>query len=117
MEYDLVISPYSTFLALQDGDMSAFQNIEELKKLGSFGDYGFFESIDYTSSRLKQGEKYAIVKTYMAHHQGLIFNSINNVLNNKILQTRFNNNPEIESVQILLEERMPKDMIITKEKK
>ena len=67
MEYDLVISPYSTFLALQDGDMSAFQNIEELKKLGSFGDYGFFESIDYTSSRLKQGEKYAIVKTYMAH--------------------------------------------------
>jgi cellobiose phosphorylase len=117
LEYDIVISPYSTFLALQDGEESAISNIEKLKKIGAVGKYGFFESIDFTSSRLKQSEKYAIVRTYMAHHQGLILNSINNVINDKILQKRFNNNPEIEAVQILLEERMPKDMIITKEKK
>ncbi len=117
LEYDLVISPYSTFLALQDGEMSALKNIEELKKAGAYGEYGFFESIDYTSNRLKEGETHAVVKTYMAHHQGLILNSINNVLNNNILQKRFNNNPEIEAVEILLQERMPKDMIITKEKK
>ena len=53
----------------------------------------------------------------MAHHQGLILNSINNFLNNHILQERFNKNPEIEAVQILLQERMPLDFIITKEKK
>lgn len=117
LEYDLVISPYSTFLALQDGEKSAIQNIDELKRAGGFGDYGFFEAIDYTTTRLKKGQKCAVVKTYMAHHQGLILNSLNNVLNNRILQKRFNDNPEIEAVQILLEERMPKDMIITKEKK
>lgn len=117
LEYDLVISPYSTFLALQDGDLDAISNIQELKKAGGYGEYGFYEAIDYTSNRLKDDEKYAVVKTYMAHHQGLIFNSINNVLNDNILQKRFNNNPEIEAVEILLQERMPTDMIITKEKK
>ncbi len=53
----------------------------------------------------------------MAHHQGLILLSINNLLNNNILKTRFNNNPEIEAVDILLQERMPMKMIITKEQK
>ncbi len=117
LEYDLVISPYSTFLALQDGEKSAIENIRELKKVGAYGKYGFYESIDYTLNRLKEGQDYAVVKTYMAHHQGLILNSINNVLNENIIQTRFNNNPEIEAVNILLEERMPVDLIITKEKK
>jgi len=117
LEDDLVISPYSTFLALQDGDIDAMDNIRELKKTGAFSDYGFYEAIDYTSSRLKSKEKHAVVKTYMAHHQGLILNSINNVLNNNIFQKRFNINPEIEAVEILLEERMPVSMIITKEKK
>ena len=117
LEYDLVASPYSTFLALQDGEKSAIHNINELKKVGAFGEYGFYEAVDYTLNRLKKGEKYAVVKTYMAHHQGLILNSINNVLNQDIIQKRFNNNPEIEAVNILLEERMPVDLIITKEKK
>ena len=117
LEYDLVVSPYSTFLALQDGEKSAIHNINELKKVGAFGEYGFYEAVDYTLNRLKKGEKYAVVKTYMAHHQGLILNSINNVLNQDIIQKRFNNNPEVEAVNILLEERMPVDLIITKEKK
>ena len=117
LEYDLVISPYSTFLALEEGEKTAVSNIRLLEKNGACGKYGFFESIDYTASRLKKGEKYAIVKTYMAHHQGLILNSINNTLNDNILAKRFNDNPEIEAVQILLQERMPLDFIITKEKK
>ena len=45
------------------------------------GKYGFYESIDYTPTRLKKGEKYALVKTYMAHHQGLSLLSINNLIN------------------------------------
>lgn len=117
LEDDLVVSPYSTFLALQEGEISAISNLKNLEKLGGFGQYGFFEAIDFTGSRLKKDEKYAIIKTYMAHHQGLILNSINEYINNDILQKRFNNNPEIEAVQILLQERMPLDYIITKEKK
>ena len=81
------------------------------------GKYGFYDAVDYTNSRLKKGEKHAVVKTYMAHHQGLIMVSINNSINQNILQKRFNRNPEIESVNILLQEKMPVEMIITKEKK
>ena len=117
LEYDLVISPYSTFLALEEGEKTAISNIKELEIYGALDKYGFYESIDFTLNRLKQGEKFSIVKTYMAHHQGLILNSINNTLNDNILQKRFNKNPEIEAVQILLQERMPLDFILTKEKK
>lgn len=53
----------------------------------------------------------------MAHHQALILLSINNLINDNILQKRFMHNPEIEAVDILLQERMPRDMLITKEKK
>ena len=53
----------------------------------------------------------------MAHHQGLILLSINNAINKNILQKRFNKNPEIEAVNILLQEKMPIKTIITKEKK
>ena len=79
--------------------------------------YGFYESIDFTPSRLKKGEKNAIVKTYMAHHQALILLSINNLFNKKILQKRFMRNAEMQAINILLEERMPENVVITKEKK
>ena len=63
------------------------------------------------------GKEYAKVETYMAHHQALILLSINNLINDNILQTRFMKNPEIQAIDILLQERMPRDMLITKEKK
>ena len=53
----------------------------------------------------------------MAHHQALILLSINNLVNDNILQKRFMENPEIQAVDILLQERMPRDMLITKDKK
>ena len=51
----------------------------------------------------------------MAHHQGLILNSINNVLNDDVLRKRFMQNPEIQSVKVLLNERMPESVILSKE--
>ncbi len=53
----------------------------------------------------------------MAHHQALILLSINNLVNDNILQKRFMKNPEIKAVDILLQERMPSNMLITKERK
>ena len=88
-----------------------------LKKYNMYGKYGLYESIDFTPERLGKDKKYEIVKTYMAHHQGLILLSINNLVNNNILQERFHKNAEIKSVDILLQEKLPEDMIITKERK
>ena len=113
---DVVISPYSTFLSLEDKSKDAIENLREIEEVGGFGKYGFYESIDYTLSRIGKKEN-AIVKTYMAHHQGLILLSINNFINNNVLRKRFNLNPEIEATNILLQERMPCNLIITKEKK
>ena len=53
----------------------------------------------------------------MAHHQGLILLAINNLFNNNILQKRFMQNPEMEAVSILLQERKPEKYIVTKEDK
>ncbi len=117
LDEDMVVSPYSIFLSMQYNPSSAIENLKELEKEDMCDKYGFYESIDYTISRLKYGETSKPVKTYMAHHQGLILLSINNIINNDILVKRFSNNSEIESIDILLQERMPQKAIITKEKK
>ena len=117
LEDDLVISPYSTCLALPLKINAAIKNLKRIENIGGRGRYGFFESIDFTPNRLKIGKKYEVVKTYMAHHQGLILNSLNNVVNSNILENRFNEDSRIEAVNILLQERMPTKMIITKDKK
>ena len=114
---EMVVSSYGTMLALNDHPIDTLNNLKKLEKEGMYNKYGFYESIDYTFGRLKKGEKSAVIKTYMAHHQGLILLSINNLFNKNILQKRFMENPEIEAVEILLEERMPENVIITKEKK
>ena len=117
LEDDMVVSPYSVFLSLNYVPRQAIANLKELEKENMYNKYGFYESIDYTISRLKYGKKYEPVKTYMAHHQALSLLSINNFINNNILVKRFMNNPEIEAVDILLQERTPEKAIITKEKK
>ena len=117
LEEDMVVSPYAIFLSLKYDPVEAIYNLRQLERQDMYGEYGFYESIDYTLSRLKYGKKYETVKTYMAHHQGLSLLSINNLINKNILVKRFMKNPEIEGIKILLQERMPEKAIITKEKK
>ena len=114
---EMVVSSYGAMLAINDFPEETIKNLKELEKEGMYDKYGFYESIDYTPSRLKKGETSSIVKTYMAHHQGLILLSIDNLFNTNILQKRFMENPEMQSVEILLEEKMPENVIITKEQK
>ena len=68
---DMVISPYSIFLSLSYIPKQAIENLKLLEKENMNNQYGFYEAIDYTISRLKLGKKYEIVKTYMAHHEAL----------------------------------------------
>ena len=117
LEDDMVVSAYGIFLSMIYDPKAAIENLKQLEKQEMYGEYGFYESIDYTISRLKYGKSYEPVKTYMAHHQGLILLSINNLINDKILVKRFSRNPEIEAIDILLQERMPDKAIITKESK
>ena len=114
---DMVISTYGSVLAITDYPREVYINLKLLEEYGMYGKYGFFESLDFTPERLEKNKNAVPVKTYMAHHQGLILLSINNLFNNNILQKRFVDNPEIEAITILLQERMPETAIITKENK
>ncbi len=114
---EMVVSSYGSVLAIVDFPKEVYQNLKRLEQEGMYGKYGFYESIDFTPERVEKGKKASIVKTYMAHHQSLILLSINNLFNDNILQKRFMKNPEINAVDILLQERMPDTAIITKESK
>ena len=117
---DTVISPYSTMLALMVKPHSAYKNLKELLKYDMLGQYGFYESIDFTPGRLKllNGEKnFAQIKSYMAHHQGMSLVAINNVINDFIMQERFHSNVYVKSADFLLQEKVPGDIIYTKDSK
>ena len=114
---EMVVAPYGSVLAITDYPKEVYKNLQSLEQYGMYGKYGFYESIDFTPERLEKGKTASVVKTYMAHHQGLILLSINNLFNNNIFQKRFIKNPEISAINILLQERMPETAIITKENK
>ena len=114
---EMVVSSYGSILAINDIPKETVENLRKLEKYGMYKKYGFYESIDFTPERVKSGKKAEVVKTYMAHHQGLILLSINNLFNDKILQKRFMKNPEMQAISILLQETMPEKSITTKEDK
>lgn len=112
-----IITPYASALAISEEPKEVIDNLKHIQNQNMAGRYGLYEALDYTPERLNVNAKKAPVKTYMAHHQALILLSINNLVNNNVLQKRFMYNPEIEAVDILLQERMPINVITTKERK
>ena len=104
---ELVISPYSTMLAAMVLPKEALANLMTLEKLEALGHYGFYESIDYTPERIPKNKKSIILHSYMAHHQGMSLLSLNNLLNNNIMQERFHLDPRNQAIQLLLQERIP----------
>ncbi|MBX7143531.1 MAG: hypothetical protein K1X79_03695 [Oligoflexia bacterium] len=104
---DLVIAPYATFLALQVDPAEALRNIYYLEEEGLRGEYGFYEAVDYTAARLTVEEKSHVVKSFLAHHQGMSLVAIDNVLHQGIMQERFHRIPEVKSSELLLQERFP----------
>jgi hypothetical protein len=73
---DRVIAPYATAMALMVDPEAALANLSRMRELGFEGQYGFYEAIDYTPSRLAQGQTHAVIQSYMAHHQGMSLLSI-----------------------------------------
>ncbi len=104
LKEDLVISPYASILMLPKSPKRVVKNMHKLVEAGGYGQYGYYDAIDYTKDRIGQ-DTHVPVKTFMAHHQGLILLSINNVINNMIMQKRFHNNAEIDAIDILLQEK------------
>ncbi|MGB3211476.1 MAG: glucoamylase family protein [Desulforhopalus sp.] len=105
---DLVIAPYASALALTVLPAEACHNLQILADKGFLGRYGFYEAIDYTPSRLPRDKNHAIVRTFMAHHQGMSLLAFEHVLLNQPMQRRFMADPLAKATELLLQERVPK---------
>jgi len=104
---DLVVAPYASMLALMVEPEKACENLERLSAEGVGGIYGLYEAVDYTPARLAPDETRAIVRSYMAHHQGMGLLSLAYVLLDRPMQRRFLAEPMFKSTELLLQERVP----------
>ena len=111
---DAVIAPYATALAAMVDPTAAAENYVRLADAGASGKFGFYEALDYTPSRLPEGAPVAIVRTYMAHHQGMTLVAIDNVLRDGVMRTRFHAEPIIQATELLLQERTPRDVSVAR---
>ncbi|MES2541569.1 MAG: glucoamylase family protein, partial [Pseudomonadota bacterium] len=105
-----VIAPYATGLAAMVDPVAAVENYARLAALGAEGRFGFYEAVDFTPARLPSNEQQAIVRSFMAHHQGMTIVAIANTLQDGRLRDRFHAEPMIQGAELLLQERIPRDV-------
>ena len=105
---DLVIAPYATMMGLMVDAEAATENLQRMAALGFMGNYGFYEAIDYTTARLPRGQDFAVVRSFMAHHQGMGFLALSYLLHDRPMQKRFDADPLFQATMLVLQERVPK---------
>jgi len=104
---DLVIAPYASTMALMVLPEAACLNLQRLAGEGLEGRYGMYEAVDYTPSRLPRGQSSAIVRSFMAHHQGMSLLALAHLLLDRPMQKRFAADPQFQATALLLQERIP----------
>jgi hypothetical protein len=95
-----VISPYSTFLALNIDSVEALRNLRRMASLGWTGAYGYYEAADYSTTQTEG----VLVREWMAHHQGMSLLAILNLLQDDVMQHWFHANALVQSAELLLHE-------------
>ena len=102
----LVISPYSTFLALDVDRVGALRNLHRMEALGWFGSYGFYEAADYTATHNRfRHSSCQVVRCWMAHHQGMTLLSLANVLGDDAVQLWFHGDRRVQATELVLHEK------------
>ena len=112
-----VIAPYATALAAMEDPQASATNFSRLTAAGGRGRYGWYEALDYTPTRLPMGQDVAVVRAYMAHHQGMTVVAIANALHahhDGDMTARFHAEPIIQATELLLQERAPRDVAVAR---
>ena len=107
LDRDHVIAPYATLMAVDIDAAAAVKNFAALKAVGGEGPFGFYEAIDYTPERANENGSPKVVKSYMAHHQGMGFLAILNRLTDGLMRQRFAKEPAVQAAELMLDERVP----------
>jgi cellobiose phosphorylase len=105
---DLVVAPYASAIALMVAPEAACLNLQRLSAAGAEGQFGFHEAIDYTPARQRRGESHAMLRSYMAHHQGMSLLALAWLLQDRPMQKRFVSDPLLQATLLLLQERIPR---------
>ena len=103
-EQEIVISPYASILAITTNPKEVYHNINKLKEIGLYSDFGFFESYDYDDKE--------VVLSYFSHHQGMILASLANYLKKDVIRNYFHHDVRVQSIEILLKEKIQFNPII-----
>lgn len=103
----LVISAYSSVMALPFVPAAVLSNIRALARAGGLGEYGLYEAIDYGQAGRRFTRRARVVRSYMSHHQGMLLLAIDNILNDDPMPKRFQQDTRIARLGNLLHERPP----------
>ena len=114
LSQNLVIAPYASALAAMIDPTRAAENLARLAAMKAEGEYGFYEAVDYTRSRLEEGQSFALVRAYFAHHQGMTLVALANVLHNGALRARFHSDVKVRATELLLHERTPRSVAVAR---
>jgi cyclic beta-1,2-glucan synthetase len=110
----LVIAPYATALAAMVDPGAAALNFAALARAGGRGPLGFYDALDYTGTRLTEGQTVAVVRAYMAHHQAMTLLALANVIDGGAMRARFHREPIVQATELLLQERPPESAVVTR---
>ena len=97
-ENRIVLSPYSSLMAMEMFPEDVYENIVKFKDLDMYDNYGLYEAYDYDNK--------GVVKSYFAHHQGMSLLGITNYLKSGIIKRYFHSNVNIRTFEILLKEKV-----------
>ena len=111
---NVVIAPYATALAAMVDPEAAARNLARLEAAGGRGKYGWYEALDYTPARLREGESVSVIHAYMAHHQAMTVIAVLNAVRDGIMRARFHADPIIQATELLLQERPPRDVAVAR---
>jgi len=103
----LVVSPYASILALPFQPGKVLSNLAKLIDLGALGRYGLFEAVDFGRTAAPPPRTGQIVRSYMAHHQGMILAAIANRLCDGVMLRRFHADQRMATAEPLVHERLP----------
>ncbi|WP_243760378.1 glycoside hydrolase family 94 protein [Pseudomaricurvus hydrocarbonicus] len=109
---EFVVAPYATALALMIAPEQACLNLQQFSSDGIEGRFGFYEAVDYTPIRLLRGQSHSVVRSFMAHHQGMTLLSLAYLLLQRPMQRRFVSDPALQATLLLLQERIPKTTVL-----
>ncbi len=105
---DVVIAPYASMMAAIVAPADAARNLQQLAALGLGGRYGMYEALDCTPARLPRGADSVVVRSFMAHHQGMGLLALDCALLGQPMQRRFAADPQFRATSLLLQERVPR---------